>query len=58
PWNTCGAYMSATLGVATFSYAPYAFFNLLCPIIAIAYAFLSIAIKPADSEAAVPARSS
>jgi NhaC family Na+:H+ antiporter len=36
PWNTCGAYMSATLGVATVSYLPYALFNL----INIALAFL------------------
>ena len=57
PWNTCGAYMSATLGVATFSYAPYAFFNLLCPLIAIAYGFLRIAIKPADPEEPLPAGS-
>ncbi|WP_116367973.1 Na+/H+ antiporter NhaC [Parahaliea mediterranea] len=48
PWNTCGAYMAATLGVATFSYAPFAFFNLLCPVIAVIYAFLNIAIKPAE----------
>ena len=48
PWNTCGAYMSATLGVATFSYAPYAFFNLLCPLIAIAYGFAHFALKPAS----------
>ena len=29
PWNTCGAYMAATLGVATLDYLPYAFFNLV-----------------------------
>ena len=29
PWNSCGAYMAATLGVATVAYAPFAFFNLL-----------------------------
>ena len=29
PWNTCGAYMSATLGVATFSYAP-SLFSTCC----------------------------
>ncbi|MAT93866.1 MAG: Na+/H+ antiporter NhaC [Halioglobus sp.] len=46
PWNTCGAYMSATLGVATFAYAPYAFFNLLCPLLAIAYGYANIALKP------------
>ena len=28
PWNTCGAFMAGTLGVATFDYLPYAFFNL------------------------------
>jgi NhaC family Na+:H+ antiporter len=25
PWNTCGAYMAGTLGVATFAYLPYTF---------------------------------
>lgn len=49
PWNTCGAYMSATLGVATFSYAPFAFFNLLCPVIAIIYGFCHFALKPAET---------
>lgn len=49
PWNTCGAYMSATLGVATFSYAPYTFFNLLCPIMAIVYGYLSFALKPLEA---------
>jgi Na+:H+ antiporter, NhaC family len=34
-WNTCGAFMSTTLGVSAMAYAPYAFLNLLCPVIAI-----------------------
>jgi NhaC family Na+:H+ antiporter len=51
PWNTCGAYMSATLGVATISYAPFAFFNLFCPIIAIIYGFANVALKPLETEA-------
>jgi len=51
PWNTCGAYMSATLGVATLSYVPFAFFNLLCPLIAIIYGFGNIAIKPLATSA-------
>ena len=46
PWNTCGAYMSATLGVATLSYAPYAFLNWLCPIIAVLYGFMGFALTP------------
>jgi len=44
PWNTCGAYMSASLGIATFSYVPYCFFNLVNPIIAILYALLNVKI--------------
>lgn len=35
PWNSCGAYMAATLGVATLSYAPYAFFGMASPLIAV-----------------------
>ena len=46
PWNTCGAYMSATLGVATFAYLPYCFFNLICPLVAALYGFLNFKIAP------------
>ena len=49
PWNTCGAYMSATLGIGTFYYAPFAFFNLLCPIIAIIYGFSLIAVPKREA---------
>jgi NhaC family Na+:H+ antiporter len=49
PWNSCGAYMAATLGVATFSYAPYAFFNLACPLLAIVYGYLNFAQKPLEA---------
>jgi NhaC family Na+:H+ antiporter len=45
PWNTCGAYMSATLGVATLHYLPFAFFNLLCPLLAVIYGFAGIGLK-------------
>lgn len=38
PWNTCGAYFSSILGVATVAYLPFAFFNLLSPIFSIAIA--------------------
>ncbi len=50
PWNTCGAYMTATLGVSTFTYAPYAFFNYLCPLIAIIYGYWHIGQKPLEPE--------
>jgi Na+:H+ antiporter, NhaC family len=45
PWNTCGAFMAQTLGVATWVYAPYCFFNLLNPIIAAAYGFTGFTIE-------------
>lgn len=37
PWNTCGAYMAGTLGVATWAYLPFCFFNLLSPVISTFY---------------------
>lgn len=35
PWNTCGAYMSGVLGVATMTYLPFAFFNLISPLMTV-----------------------
>ena len=35
PWNTCGAYHATVLGVATLSYAPFAFFCLISPLMTI-----------------------
>ncbi len=52
PWNTCGAYMAATLGVATWEYAPYAIFNMACPLLAISFGYLLIKQKRVE---AVPA---
>ena len=45
PWNTCGATQSAVLGIATLSYLPYCFFNLISPLMTVAYAYLGIKIK-------------
>lgn len=44
PWNTCGAFMAGTLGVATVEYAPFAFLCIISPIIAIVYGFFNIKI--------------
>ena len=51
PWNTCGAYMSATLGVATFAYLPYCFFNIINPVVALIYGFLNIKVHPKKESA-------
>ncbi len=48
PWNTCGAYMAGTLGVATLAYLPFAFFNIINPLIAIVFGFTGFSIKKLD----------
>lgn len=54
PWNACGAYMSATLGVGCFAYAPYAFSNLITPIVSIIFAFAGITmVKMTEEEKAL-----
>ena len=53
PWNTCGAFMAQTLGVATFAYAPFAFFNLINPLVAAIYGFTGFTIAKADPDGSV-----
>ena len=50
PWNTCGAFMAATLGVATFSYLPFCIFNIVSPVIACFYIFTGIAVRRETAE--------
>ncbi len=45
PWNTCGLTQSTVLGVATLTYLPYCFFNLLSPITSVLVAALGWKIK-------------
>jgi NhaC family Na+:H+ antiporter len=35
PWNTCGMTQASVLGVSTFTYLPYCFFNLISPLMSI-----------------------
>jgi NhaC family Na+:H+ antiporter len=48
PWNTCGAFMAASLGVPTFVYLPFCFFNLLMPVISMFYGIIHFKILPVD----------
>ncbi len=50
PWNTCGAYFSGTLGIATFAYLPFCFFNWISPIISVLYGMYNIKISPIVEE--------
>ena len=50
PWNTCGAYHSNVLGVATVAYLPFAFFNYISPLMTIIFAYLKIKIRMRKDE--------
>jgi len=45
PWNTCGATQASVLGVATLTYAPYCFFNIISPLMTIMYGYLKMGIN-------------
>jgi len=45
PWNTGGAYNSRVLSVDTVQYLPFAFFNLLSPLMTLLFAFFKIRIR-------------
>lgn len=45
PWNTCGATQSRILGVGTFEYLPYCFFNLISPLMTMLFAYFNIKIR-------------
>ena len=50
PWNTCGAYHAAVLGIGTFAYLPYCIFNLMSPLMTLAFAWFMFKIKRLDDE--------
>lgn len=51
PWNTCGAFMFKTLGVHPLAFAPFAFLNILNPLISIFYGFTGITMEKVSEEA-------
>lgn len=50
PWNTCGATMSTYLGVPTIEYVPYAFLNLVNPIVSIVFGYTGITMLKLEDE--------
>jgi len=58
PWNTCGAFMHAALLVDPFSYLPYAFLNLINPILSILYGITGWTMVPLDKKSSSPSSSS
>lgn len=45
PWNSCGAFMSAVLGVSTLLYLPYAVFNIVSPLLSVTYGATGLTIE-------------
>ncbi len=45
PWNSCGAFMAAVLGVATLSYLPFAVFCYASPALSVAYGITGFRIE-------------
>jgi NhaC family Na+:H+ antiporter len=54
PWNSCGAYAAGVLGVETVAYFPFAFFNLINPVLSFVYAALGFQIKHVQPETHFP----
>jgi NhaC family Na+:H+ antiporter len=58
PWNSCGAFMGAVLGVSALQYLPYALFNIASPSLSVLYGFTGFKVErltPATAEARAPA---
>ncbi len=54
PWNTCGATMTTYLGVPTLEYLPYAFLNLVNPVVSIIYGFTGITMMKLEDDPSAP----
>ncbi len=50
PWNTCGMTQSTVLGVATMTYLPYCFFNILSPLMTLLVAAIGWRIRQEKEE--------
>ena len=49
PWNTCGATHAGVLGIATITYMPFCFFNIISPFMTLIFAYASIKIAKLKS---------
>jgi NhaC family Na+:H+ antiporter len=50
PWNSCGVYMAAALGIPTFTYLPFCWFNLMMPIVNIFMAYMGLTVFDSDGK--------
>lgn len=45
PWSTCGAFILTTLGVHPFAYLPFAFLNLINPVVSVIYGYTGFTME-------------
>jgi NhaC family Na+:H+ antiporter len=50
PWNSCGAFMGATLGINPLLYLPFAFLNLANPLVSLFYGYTGITMTKVDDK--------
>lgn len=50
PWNSGGAFMAVTLGVSPLAYAPFAFLNLINPIVSAIYGYTGFTIEKLEDK--------
>ncbi len=53
PWNTCGATQASVLGVATLTYLPFCFFNLLSPFMTLLVGYTGYRIAKLEEEESI-----
>ena len=51
PWNSCGAFMGAVLGVSALQYLPYALFNIASPALSVVCGFTGFRIEHLPGQA-------
>ena len=56
PWNSCGAFMGAVLGVPTLSYLPYCIFNYASPALSVLYGFTGFKVEQLRPDAVASPR--
>lgn len=55
PWNTCGAYQIKTLGLDSYAFIPFCFFNIFSPIMTLIFAIFNIKIRQLKGKVAAKA---
>lgn len=50
PWNTCGLYITATLGISASTWIPWSVFNYTMPIVTMIFAFIGITVTKMTPE--------